>query len=176
MGLPRANPVVAMATFTGHLDQLWANRGLAERGWARETVDDLHVVVTIPAHRTGEHGEVTEPFHVLLGAEYYDLYPPTVMFVSPEAGWPRARKGSRWWPNVVGIPWLGLHDDFQYPDGPRRQLVCFSMTAEYYMTGHNPTEAQRWRQGTHTVAATLNRLADVLSSSSYRGPDNASHL
>jgi hypothetical protein len=112
---------------------------------------------------------------VKLGTEHYDVFPPTTMIVTPEAGWPRARAGSPWWPQLTPPSWFGLHDTYQYAaDGERPafegQLVCFSMTAEYYISGHNPTENQKWVQGRHTVAATLTRLAEVLSPPHYGGP------
>jgi hypothetical protein len=44
------------------------------------------------------------------------------------------------------------------------------MTAEYYMSNHSPTDEQRWTQGRHTVAATLSRLAELLSPPNYGGP------
>ncbi len=168
--LPRVDPEVAAKTFRIHLDQYWAARQLAEEGWEREELDPLHVVVTIPAvHESGR----IDPYYVRLGAEYYDVYPPTVLFVQPVEGWPRARAGTGWWPRLDRPSWLGFHDNYRYADGSFNQLVCFSMTAEYYMTNHKPTPTQRWTQGRHTVAATLSRLREVLRPPYYKEPDYA---
>jgi len=52
----------------------------------------------------------------------------------------------------------------------KRQLVCFTLGAEYYMTDHSPKETERWQQGRHTVAGTLFRLAEVLSPPYYKFP------
>jgi hypothetical protein len=162
-----------------HLDSYWANRGLEEKGWERCKVDDLHTVVSIPASRPD--GTI-DRYYVKLGAEYYDAYPPTVLFVSPDhATWPRARAGSTWWPTFTSTPnWFQLHDSSNFHNNGTVfasdvQLVCFSMTAEYYMSGHSPTEAQRWVPGRRTVAATLSRLHEVLSPPYYGGPGAPRH-
>jgi hypothetical protein len=44
------------------------------------------------------------------------------------------------------------------------------MVFEYYITGHTPTDGQRWQKGRHTLAATLNRISTALISPNYRGP------
>jgi hypothetical protein len=170
--LPPVDPEVAARTFHRHLDTYWANRDLDSNGWSRVVVDPLHSVVSIPAQRPDG---TTEPYHFRLGAEYYDAFPPTVLIVARTEGWPRARAGTTWWPKLSHPGWLALHDSYRYTNGQGQsvegQLVCFSMTAEYYMSNHSPTESQRWQQGRHTVAATLSRLAAVLSPPHYIGPD-----
>jgi hypothetical protein len=69
----------------------------------------------------------------------------------------------RWWPNQQNQPGFefGLHHNRTFDDGTIGQLLCFSHTFEYYISGHRATEAQAWRQGTHTLSATLNRIALV---------------
>lgn len=172
MVLPPVDPEVAARTFHRHLDTYWANRHLDASGWSRTAIDDLHTVVSIPARRA--NGTI-EPYFVRLGAEYYDPYPPTVLLVAGLEGWPRARSGTTWWPQISRPDWIALHGTYQYTDRQGQQfegqLVCFSMTAEYYMSNHSPTENQRWCQGRHTVAATLSRLAEVLGPAHYIGPD-----
>jgi len=164
VALPAVDSEIGAATLRAHLDQFWSNRRLDELGWRRVDADPLHVVVTIPARRPD--GTIDD-YHVQLGADHYDLYPPTVLFVSPDDGWPRARIGSHWWPRIDNPSWFQLHDVYNasYPN----QVVCFSFTAEYYMTGHSPEPNQQWRQGKHTVAATLSRLNEVLTPPHYLG-------
>jgi len=173
--LPPADPVVAARTFRSHLDTYWLNSGRDSKGWTCTQIDELHTVVTIPA-RHADDG--VDPYYVRLGAEYYDAYPPTVLIVAPEEGWPRARAGTPWWPIVTSLNWCALHDTYSYCDPQGQplfegQLVCFSMTAEYYMSNHGPTEEQRWTPGRHTVAATLSRLGEILSPPHYGGPSAA---
>ena len=80
-----------------------------------------------------------------------------------------ARQGTSAFPSISPPPWFGLHDAYEFPDKSKRQLVCFSLSAEYYFT-HNPQPDVRWQQGTQTVAATLRRLAELLAPPYYKGP------
>ena len=75
-----ADAAIAAATFQAHLDGLWASGRPERLGWSRRQLDELHVLVTLPAKRPG--GEA-DPFHFLLGADYYDAAPPTVRLVDP---------------------------------------------------------------------------------------------
>jgi hypothetical protein len=165
------DPEIAAATFDSHLTQFFRiGRGTGE-GWERVDLDPLHAVVRVPATRpdgTKDH------YFVHLGAEYYDVWPPTTAFVRPdgEGGWPQSAPGSRWWPNQQNSPGFpfGLHHNRTFTDGSVGQLLCFSHTFEYYISDHNAGDTEKWRQGTHTVSATLTRIAIVLTAPNYQGP------
>ena len=161
-----ADPEIAAATFEDHLGALWASGRPEKLGWGLRRLDPLSAVVELPAKRAD--GTI-EPYHVRLGAEYYDAFPPTAAFVDP-ASLEDAAPGTRWLPSVNGLGWFAIHPVYPFPDGASRQLVCFSFTAQYYMVDHSPPETAVWKQGRHTVAATLNRLAEVLLPPHYRGP------
>jgi hypothetical protein len=165
------DPEIAAATLNLHLTQFFEHGRGSGAGWERFNVDPLHAVVRIPATRvdgTQDH------YFLRIGAEYYDVWPPRAEFVRPaeEGGWADPTSTSRWWPRQQNQPGFsfGLDHDRHYPDGSTRQLLCFSHSFDYYITGHNPTEDERWRQGTHTVSATLNRVATVLTAPNYQGP------
>ena len=107
-------------------------------------------------------------YYFRLGADYYDAAPPTVELVQPP-DWTHPPAKSKWFPVIEPKPpWFGLHESYRFPDGTNRQLVCFSFAAEYYMTDHSPKDTEQWRQGRHTVAASLFRLAEVLSQPYYK--------
>lgn len=162
-----ADPEIAAATFDAHLDRLWATGRPARAGWELIRLDSLHTVVKLPAKRPG--GEV-DHYYFRLGAVYYDAAPPTVELVRP-GDWAHAPHPSRWFPVIEPKPrWFGLHAAYGFPGGQSRQLVCFTFAAEYYMTSHSPNDSERWRQGRHTVAATLYRLAEVLAPPYYQRP------
>ena len=164
--LALADAEIAAATFKQHLDQLWASGRPARLGWERSEIDSLHVMAKLPAKRAS--GAI-DYYYFRLGAEYYDAAPPTVKLVQPD-GHTYAPNGSRWFPLFASTPsWFHLHATYPWPAGAG-QLVCFSFAAEYYMTDHSPKETERWEQGRHTVAATLSRLAEVLSPPFYREP------
>jgi len=165
-----ADVEIAAAVFKEHLDQLWATGRPQRLGWeqiATVPADPLHVVIKLPAKRPS--GEI-DSYFVSLGAEYYDAAPPTVAFVQPDT-WLQAVEPSLRFPKIEPRPsWFGLEAIHNFPNGAKKQLICFSFTAEYYMVEHSPTESQRWKQGRHTLAATLFRLAEVLAPPHYRGP------
>lgn len=173
----KVDPEVAAATFAAHLDDFFANgRGRGD-GWQRIPIDALHAVIRMPAVRpdgTNDH------YFVMLGAEYYPVWPTTVAFVRPSdnGAWADATDGTRWWPrqNNAPAPGLsfGLHPTYQYPDGTTRQLICFSHTFEYYVSNHGPTDEERWDQRRHTLTATLSRLADILRAPNYQEPSGDS--
>jgi hypothetical protein len=161
-----ADHEIAAFTFESHLENLWASARPAQEGWGLTKLDSLHVIVDLPGQRAD--GTV-EPYYIKLGAEYYDAFPPTVAFVDP-ASREEAAQGTRWLPVITGTSWFALHPTYTFPDGSSRQLVCFSFTAQYYMVDHMPPETAVWRQERHTVAATINRLAEVLQPPYYQGP------
>lgn len=161
------DPEVAAATFSSHLDQFWNSGRHAMKGWGAIELDDLHTVIALPATRPDG---TRDWYFVKLGAEYYDVAPPTVSFVDP-SDWSTAKGSTRWFPTIAPTPpWFGLHSAYAYPEGTARQLVCFTLSAEYYMVDHSPPEHTKWRQGRHTLSATLNRLSEVLSPPYYQGP------
>lgn len=163
--LPLADPEIAAAIFRDHLIRSIDGAATAGRDWAIvEWVDDLHVVVRM----WGSAGDAQFPHFVLLGAEHYDLHPPTVHFVDPRSGWSDAGLGTKYFPVISSCGWFQLHPAYQFEDGVR-QLVCFSCSADYYVSGHTPTDEQRWQQGKHTVSATLARLNRVLGPEFYQG-------
>lgn len=166
------DPEVAAATFDAHLTRFLDDGRGAGDGWDRTDLDPLHAVVRIPATRpdgTRDH------YFVRLGAEYYDVWPPRATFVSPnpDGTWGDPPETSRWWPKQQNSPGFafGLHHSYTYSDGSIRQLLCFSHSFDYYISDHKPTEPERWRQGVHTVSATLTRIAHVLTAPNYQGPN-----
>jgi hypothetical protein len=168
-----ADAEIAAATFAKHLDELWAGGRPDKLGWRRIAVDKLHEVVVLPAQR--DDGTIDE-YYVLLGAEYYDSWPPTAAFVVRDS-WVEAPPETRWLPTFKSAPgWFGFNPQCQFPaeyalNGSRtRQLICFTGTAQYYMVDHSPPETAIWRQGQRTVAMTLSRLADVLHQPYYAKP------
>ena len=178
------DPVVAAAVFDDHLARTLASDQGRREGWTATRLDDLHAVVHLTATKADG---TSDPYHLMLDARWYDEYPPQVRFVCPPppdgdttmlANWLEAAPGSPWLPNIDAST-LGnsfsLHAVYDFTeDGTRRQLVlCTSMSFDYYISGHNPTAEQRWKQGRHTVAATLSRVQDVLHPPCYQGRSGA---
>lgn len=176
-----ADPEIAAAVFADHLGRVRASPQARDHGWTFTTVDRLRILVAMSASRADG---TTDRYHAMLGAQFYDLYPPTAMFVNPvpgTEGWQEATPASRWLPMVQGLNWFTVHPTYQYPAHqiatelytPPRQLICCSMILEYYISNHNPTDGQRWQQGRHTLGATLARIQEALTTPYYQGPAGA---
>jgi hypothetical protein len=170
--LTEVDPEVAATAFGADLVRFWEGGRPFERGWKRTDVDALTSIVEMPGH-TPEGG--SHPHLVKLEGHFYPEHPPRVLFVVPGTH-AEAPGDSPWFPRTDpggadGRPqWFGLHSVYDYPDGTKRQLVCFSQSLDFYISDHNPSESEAWRQGVHTLAATLNRLHEILSPVYYRGP------
>ena len=166
----KVDPEVAALAFATHLDDFFSKGRGRLAGWERIDLGPLSCVVRIPAARADG---TLDMYFVMLGAEYYPVWPPRVTFVR-RAGenWTPAAAGTRWWPQQRNSPGFsfGLHASYQFPDGAARQLVCFSHSFDFYISGHSPTDEERWQQGVHTVTATLTRLAEVLRAPNYERP------
>lgn len=166
MDLTEVDPAVAGACFTKDLDQLWASGQPARREWRLVRIDDLTVVIEMPA-RSPEGA--LDPYYIRLHASHYGPHPPQARFVQPDS-WQDAPGGSRWLPRLEDLPgWFALHATYGYAEGPG-QLICFSFNLDYYRSNHTPEPSQVWTQGRHTVAATLNRIHEMLGPAHYRGP------
>jgi hypothetical protein len=165
--VPRVDPELAAEAFTHDLDQFWASGRPTRWGWSMTRPDPLTALLNV----TGMRGDgILDEYRLLLDASSYDDYPPGVYFVRPDPPYARPAVGSRWLPSFGPAPFeFGFHPVYQYPDQISDQLVCFSQSRDYYISGHNPQPGQRWQPGVHTVAATLNRLHEVLSVPCYQG-------
>lgn len=168
LGAPApADPESAAALLGDHLKRYWSSRRPGELGITVAKLDALHVIAQLPALRADG---TRDTFFVKLGGEYYDAWPPTVAFVEPDA-FAEAADQTRWFPKFRQTPsWFGLQASHQFTDGHIAQLVCFTFTAQYYMTSHGPRDDQVWQQGRHTVAATISRLIEILRAPYYECP------
>ncbi len=178
------DPEVASALLRTHLGDFFAgsHHVAGTPGWEFALTDDQVVaIVTIPARHLEEHQHAT--YTVRLDATYYDTWPVAATFVrETEDGWVRARLGTTEFPFICGSPGapslpdvsppfeFALHDDYAFPGDVHDQLICFSYSFGYYLSGHNPAENQKWRPGSDRLDATLNRLFTVLNSPAYVGP------
>jgi hypothetical protein len=165
---------VAAEKFKFDLEWLCGDRA-RQLGLRLMKQEPMYAVLRIPAVRADRQ---QDDYYLRLGAEYYDKWPPTAAFVRPEA-WELAAPGTRWFPAIQcqGINWFGLHAPYSTVHNGSNiylpQLLCFTFTAEYYMVPHSPPEDSVWRQGYHTLAATLSRLAEVLQQPHYLRPSGS---
>lgn len=163
----KVNEDVAAAKLKEHLEWLDTQRA-AQLGLRVVKQDRMYAVIRIPGVRANTE---EDDYYVRLGADFYDKWPPTAAFVKPDS-WELAAPGTRWLPRIQcqGINWFALHAPYGNANLVLPQLLCFTFTAEYYMVSHAPPTDSLWRQGYHTLAATLSRLAEVLKHPHYQGP------
>lgn len=174
-----ADPEVASVIFARDLRAAVDSAEGRRRGWTYTEIDELSAVVHLIAH--GAEGNLADDYHLLLRGHYYDLWPPQGCFAAPpigEAGvWAEASPGSSWLPRLDQartVPSFALHPAYPYPALPgfpagTRQLLCCSVSLDYYISNHGPTEDQRWVQGKHKLIALISRMADALDSNAYLG-------
>lgn len=180
MNLPGPpDPEIAGMTLAHHLTRFLAQPGRADDFELRE-LDGLHAVVAIRAQR--DDGKV-DWYSTVHDATYYDIWPTRVFFGREvEQEWVPATFGDVEYPLIAGSPipsgavpgtapiQFALHHAYPYPDGHAGHLVCCSASLDYYVSDHSPSEAQRWRQGVHTISALLTRIHTVLQAPTYKGP------
>jgi hypothetical protein len=169
-----ADPDIAAATFAAHLERALASEPAVRSGWTATIVSPLEAVIHLTARRLDG---TTDLFHLRLRAQWYDQFPPQAEFVAP----PRDPDPS-WWNPSTESRWMPRINNGVFPDGrfafhpaytfgtEQRQLICCSMSFDYYISGHGPTEAQTWRQGRHTLVALLTRVQEALLPPAYEGP------
>lgn len=181
---PRADPQVAAALFAEHVPAALSSQQGRREGWTATWINPLTAILHL--HATRANG-ARDPYHLLLAADWYDDYPPQARFVIPPEGdetpanrrWQEAQPGSRWLPMVNHALTVGgafaLHPAYNYESegGVVRQLICCSMSFDYYISGHSPTPGQTWQPGRHTVVALLSRVAEALRPPAYQGPTGA---
>ncbi len=166
-----SDPEIAAATFAAHLDRALASPAGERAGWTATRTGPLEAIV----HITAERSDGEDTYHLRLRADWYDKWPPQAVFVAPPTGeseeWRIPTGASRWLPKTTSFPdgSFAFHTDYSFSEGPQRQLICCSMSFDYYTTGHTPTPAQHWEQGRHTVAALLNRVQKALRPPYYEG-------
>ncbi|WP_284762115.1 hypothetical protein [Arthrobacter sp. efr-133-R2A-63] len=166
--VPLADAEYAAMTFAAHLDSFWASGRPESWGWSYTKLDPLHACIHAAA--VSPDGSVDD-YCILLDARSYDELPPGVYFVSPaDPRGPKPQPGSPWLPSYTNVPFgFAIHPSFSYPDGSADQLVCFSQSRDYYISNHTPFPGEKWQPGTHTLAATLSRLHEVLTPPCYLG-------
>lgn len=139
-----SDPEIAAATFEAHLNRALTSEVGVRSGWASTRVGPLEVVV----HLTAARSDGKDPYHLRLRADWYDQWPPQAAFVAPPTGnseeWRVPTGESRWLPRTGSFPdgSFAFHPSYPFPGGVQRQLICCSMSFDYYVTSHAPTPAQ----------------------------------
>lgn len=148
------------AAFAADLSRFLGQRTLDEVGWAKP--DDLTLLVPLFATRA-DGGK--DPYLLRLYFDHYPTWPPSALFVNPLTLTYKYPDDVQWVPQASYHRELAFHTN--HPGSI--QLVCCSLTLEFYKVNHSVDEAVTWRQGKHNFVSTIAAIKRALISPYYVG-------
>jgi hypothetical protein len=157
-------PVRAQAALDAHLPLALRGRTLEEAGWARP--DPLTLLIPL----FGVCGDGTRDDYLLrLHFLYYPDWPPSAQFVNPETRTYRHPDDVRWLPRIDGTGEISVHAQYDAPGGGKVQLICASVTLEFYQVLHSVEERLVWDSRVQNFSAALAAIERVLRQPFYKG-------
>lgn len=158
------SPVRAQAAMDDHLPIVLRGRSLAEAGWTRP--DPLTLLVPV----VGEPADgAADDYLLRLTFLYYPDWPPSAQFVNPATLAYRFPDDARWLPKVDGTSEIAVHAQYDTPDRKKIQLICASVTLEFYQVLHSVEDRLVWDPRVQNFAATLTAIGRVLRPPYYKG-------
>lgn len=150
--------------FARDLERYLDGRSLTELGWDRP--DDLTLLV--PLFAILPSGE-RDLYLLKLVFDYYPAHPPRAKFINPLTRDYQVGLDIMWVPRGEGMSDLGFHAN--YNNGG--QLICSSMTAEFYEVQHHVEPGHVWVPGKHNFLSTIAAIRRGLVPAHYRGRTSA---
>ena len=167
----KVNPELAKAQFQEDYQLMMDNHLPEHYGW-QVTPEFDNLLLYVDLWATDENFVRLDDYHLKLDMSYYRTWPPGATYINPETKAFDPTKDLKWLPvkasNPPGID-IGYHKEHKLTDGNIRQLVCNSMTLEYYLSNHNPTPEQKWNPEKNTLSSTLLALQLMLRKPYYGG-------
>jgi len=157
------NPLVACAAFEDDLEKVLKGRHVTfeESSWTR--LHSLGLLVPIKANRTGS--SEADQFYLRLEFQYYPEWPPSAQFVNPATKVYSGGNDLYWLPKIEGTDEIRTHENYQ----GHGQVVCSSVTLEFYKVLHDVKEHHVWKHPSQNFASTINQIEWALSSPHYSG-------
>lgn len=155
-----ATPTDAIAAFEQDLPKALRHRTLDEAGWRR--LDDMTLLV--PMEGLQANGAV-DSYLLRLGFAWSPEWPPSTLFVNPKTLAYDKTKDACWLPKIEGCNEVATHTDYQ----GHGQLVCCSLTLEFYAVLHGVQPENVWDSQRHNFSATINQIEWALKSKFYKG-------
>jgi len=166
----KVNPELAKGSFRQDYD-LIIGEGLPERyGWMLMPYFEK-LILYADFWARDEQGAKLDDYHLKLDLSYYKSWPPSAGFINPESRSFDPQKDQKWFPKLSSAPQnteAQFHISRDLPSG-NRQMICNSMTLEYYESGHNPNPEQRWNGERHNFGTTLSTIQLLLRKPYYGG-------
>jgi hypothetical protein len=151
-----ANPMLARAAFEHDLIVVLGGRRVTwgESGWTR--LDELTLLIPL----TGYRNQVADgpAFLLKLDFRHYPEWPPGAQFVNPTTN-TYTFPADRFW-----LPRLESDEIRTHENHPNiGQLICSSVTREFYEILHDVDDKYVWKHPKQTFAATLNTIEGALT-------------
>jgi len=153
-------PAQARAALDKHLPVVLRGRTMEEVGWIRS---DL-LTLLIPVFGVNEIGKADD-YLLKLHFGYYPEWPPSAQFVNPETKRYVFPEDIRWLPRIEGTNEISVHTN----NPPIGQLICCSVTLEFYQIKHGVEARHLWDPARQNFAATLNAIERGLRLPYYKG-------
>lgn len=158
-------PAAAKRALARDLPRVLKGRTLAEAGWHQP--DDLSLL--LPMWALGDEG-VRDEYRLRLGFGYYPDWPPSAQFVNPDTAQYVHPVDVRHLPRIEGTPEIQVHANYdQTGRFGVSQLICASVTLEFYVIRHQVKPDHLWDPSKHNFAATINGIAHWLKPPYYKG-------
>lgn len=146
-----ANPLLAQAAFEHDLAIVLKGRGVSweESGWTR--LNELALLIPLIGYRNEVADEPA--FTLKLEFRHYPDWPPSAQFVNPVTKGYAFPADSYWLPKLESDE-IRTHDNYDN----KGQLICSSVTFEFYDVQHGVEDKFVWKHPRQTFAATLNQI------------------
>lgn len=162
-GTPIPNtPSKAASAFEGHLAnylKLRSAKDPSELGM--EVKDELTLVVFL----TAKGNFLNDAYALRLHFGYYPDWPPSARFVNPVTLAYDKTIDRQWLPSIQGTNEIAVHPDYN----GQGQLVCNSMTLEFYLVNHSYSKPEHLWRPEMTFESTLTVVTWALNSPFYKG-------
>lgn len=153
-------PVLAIETLDRHMPLVLRGKTLEEMGWERP---DL-LTLLVPLRAVNANGSADE-YLLRLHFGYYPEWPPSAQFVNPITREYKYPDDMRWLPRIEGTNEIQVHPNY---DNNKGQLICSSVTLEFYLVRHGVEQRHLWGER-QNFAATLSAIQHGLRQPFYKG-------
>ena len=158
-------PKRAVDAIEAHLPVVLRGRTLEEVGWERP--DPLTLLIPVPGNTADG---AWDDYLLRLGFLYYPDWPPSTQFVNPETRAYRFPEDKCWLPKIEGTGEIAVHAQYDLPNNAGKiQLICSSVTLEFYQVLHSVEERLVWNPKVQNFAATLAAIERGLRQPYYKG-------
>ena len=158
-----SDPEVALAAFDADLPRVLRGKTIDEVGWQRP--DPLTLLIPMWAAVAGVPPDL---FLLKLYFGYYPEWPASAQFVNPITRAYDPEKDKIWLPRIEGNSRIQVHPIYD-GNGRKLQLICSSMTLEFYLIRHGGKEEHVWSHPQRNFSATINEIRGGLLPQWYRG-------